>query len=322
MGKVNFSFVYFYHKKVIKMKFVTAKIHERTFIGLVQNEKVLDIQKAESILFELVTLPPTLLECIELGEKFVTHVMQLAEWAKKAEDPESYLYPIEEVKILAPIPRLTKNVFCVAKNYYDHAEEMGGKEDVDEHMMMFSKAPTTVIGHGEEIDPHLHLTKELDYEGELAIVIGKRGKQIAEKDVMDYIFGYTIVNDITARDLQSRHKQFFLGKSLDTSCPMGPYIVHKSAIEDVKNLTIKTLVNDELRQNGNTKHMIFSIEYIISTISQGTTLEPGDIIATGTPAGVGKGFHPPKYLQPGDIIEIEIDGIGILKNKVKGSIPE
>ncbi|MGG3803364.1 fumarylacetoacetate hydrolase family protein [Metabacillus fastidiosus] len=299
------------------MKFISGQIYEHTFIGLIQGDKVLDIHKAESILFELATLPPTLLECIEIGERFVTHVMQLVEWSKKAEDTESYLYPLENVKILAPITKLKKNIFCVAKNYYDHAEEMGDKENIDEHIMLFSKAPTTVIGPEEEIDPHLHLTNELDYEGELAIVIGKKGKQIEKEDAMDYVFGYTIVNDITARDLQSRHKQFFLGKSLDTSCPMGPYIVHKSAINDPKNLMIKTSVNNEVRQDGNTKEMIFPIEYIISIISQGTTLEAGDIIATGTPAGVGKGFHPPKYLQPGDVIEIEIEEIGVLRNKVK-----
>jgi 2-keto-4-pentenoate hydratase/2-oxohepta-3-ene-1,7-dioic acid hydratase in catechol pathway len=183
--------------------------------------------------------------------------------------------------------------------------------------MLFSKAPTAVIGHEDEIDPHLHLTKELDYEGELAVVIGKKGKQITEEDAMDYVFGYTIVNDITARNLQEQHKQFLLGKSLDTSCPIGPYIVHKSAIENPYDLTVLTRVNDEVRQNGHTKDMIFSIEHIISTLSQGTTLEPGDIIATGTPAGVGKGFNPPKFLKPGDIVEVEIEGIGKLRNRIR-----
>jgi 2-keto-4-pentenoate hydratase/2-oxohepta-3-ene-1,7-dioic acid hydratase in catechol pathway len=196
---------------------------------------------------------------------------------------------------------------------------MGSEEDIPKHVLLFTKAPTSVIGHKDEIDPHLHITKELDYEGELAVVIGKKGKQINEEDAMDYVFGYTIVNDVTARNLQKQHTQYFLGKSLDTSCPIGPYLVHKSAIENPYDLKIKTSVNNEIRQDGNTKDMIFSIEHIISTISQGTTLEPGDIIATGTPAGVGNGFQPPKYLQPGDIIEIEVEGIGVLENRIKSS---
>ncbi|MFC0275006.1 fumarylacetoacetate hydrolase family protein [Metabacillus herbersteinensis] len=299
------------------MKFVTATINNQPFIGLIQGEKVLDLQKAERKLFELATLPNSLVECLEMGERFVSHIKQLEEWLKKAEDTESYLYSLTEVTILAPIPNPRKNIFCVGKNYRDHAIEMGSAADVPEHLMIFSKAPTTVIAHNEEIDPHLHLTNGLDYEGELAVIIGKKGKRINEEEAMDHVFGYTILNDVTARDLQARHKQFLLGKSLDTSCPIGPYLVHKSAVEDPYQLTVQTTVNDEVRQKGYTKDMIFSIENIISTISQGTTLEPGDIIATGTPAGVGKGFKPPKYLQPGDVVEIEIDGLGVLRNRVK-----
>lgn len=299
------------------MKFVTATIHNQPFIGLIQGEKVLELQKAERKLFELATLPNSLLECLEMGERFVSHIKQLEEWLKKAEDTESYLYSLTEVTILAPIPNLKKNIFCVGKNYRDHAIELGSAADVPEHLMLFSKAPTSVIGLSEEIDPNLHLTNEIDYEGELAIIIGKKGKRISEDEALNYVFGYTILNDVTARDLQARHKQFLLGKSLDTSCPIGPYLVHKSAIADPNQLTIQTTVNGEVRQKGHTKDMIFSIENIISTISQGTTLEPGDIIATGTPAGVGKGFNPPKYLQPGDVVEIEIDGLGVLRNRVK-----
>ncbi|MDQ0232252.1 fumarylacetoacetate hydrolase family protein [Metabacillus malikii] len=298
------------------MKFVTAMIHKEQFIGVLHGERVIDIHKAEKDIFEIVSFPGTLFECLKLGDKFVQDVQQIIDKISE-EGSESYLYPIEEVTILPPIPRPSKNIFCVGKNYREHAIEMGSVEDIPEHVMLFSKAPTTVIGHFAEVDPHLHITSQLDYEGELAVIIGKSGKQISEADAMDYVFGYTIINDITARNLQAQHKQFLLGKSLDTSCPMGPCIVHKSAISNPYDLSITTKVNNEVRQAGNTKDMIFTIEQIISTISQGTTLEAGDIIATGTPAGVGKGFNPPKYLLPGDVIDIEISSIGTLTNKIK-----
>lgn len=295
---------------------MTAIIHNEPFVGLLHEEKIIDIHKAEQVIFEMNSFPKTLVECVALGDKFIQNVKQIVDKLKDADRVESYVFAISDVTILAPIPRPAKNIFCVGKNYREHAIEMGTEEDIPKHVMLFSKAPTTVIGHEQEIDPHSHITTELDYEGELAIVIGKKGKRIGEAEAMDYVFGYTIVNDITARNLQTQHKQFLLGKSLDTSCPIGPYLIHKSAISDPYDLTIKTKVNDEIRQDGHTKDMIFSIEHIISTISQGTTLEPGDIIATGTPAGVGKGFKPPKFLQPGDVIEIEIGGIGTLRNKV------
>jgi len=298
------------------MKFVTAMIHKESFIGLVHGERIIDLAKAEKEIFELSSIPKSLFECIKLGDKFVQHVKQIVDKINE-EGSEGFLYRIEDVTILPPIPRPTKNIFCVGKNYREHAIEMGSEEDIPKHVMLFSKATTTVIGHEDEIDPHLHITNELDYEGELAIVIGQKGKQINEAEAMDYVFGYTIINDLTARNLQAQHKQFLLGKSLDTSCPMGPYLVHKSAISNPYNLTLTTKVNGEVRQNGNTKDMIFSIEHVISTISQGTTLEPGDIIATGTPAGVGKGFNPPKFLKPGDIVEVEIEDIGVLRNRVK-----
>ncbi len=297
---------------------MTAIIHNEPFVGLLHEEKIIDIHKAEQVIFEMSSFPNTLVECVALGDKFVQNVKQIVDKLKDADRVESYVYAISDVTILAPIPRPAKNIFCVGKNYREHAIEMGTEEDIPKHVMLFSKAPTTVIGHEQEIDPHSHITTELDYEGELAIVIGKKGKRIGEAEAMDYVFGYTIVNDVTARNLQAQHKQFLLGKSLDTSCPIGPYLVHKSAISNPYDLTIKTKVNDEIRQDGYTKDMIFSIEHIISTISQGTTLEPGDIIATGTPAGVGKGFKPPKFLQPGDVIEIEVEGIGTLRNTVSG----
>ena len=161
------------------------------------------------------------------------------------------------------------------------------------------------------------LTQQVDYEVELGVIIGKRAKKVARGEAMDYVFGYTIINDVTARDLQKRHSQWIIGKGLDTFCPMGPYLVHKSAISDVENLNISLKLNGELRQNANTGQLIFKIPELIAIISAGVTLEPGDIIATGTPAGVGLAMNPPTFLKPGDEMELAISELGILKNKIR-----
>ncbi|MFS0655983.1 fumarylacetoacetate hydrolase family protein [Bacillus sp. 179-C3.3 HS] len=301
------------------MKFFTGEIHSQVFIGVVIDDQwVMDVKKAEAKLFELETLPNTLSECIEIGDKFVEHVRQLLDWAKKKEEDQgSYIYPLADVTLHAPIPKPSKNIMCVGKNYQDHVMEMGSAADIPEDVMIFTKSPTSVVGHGADILLHENVTNELDYEGELAIVIGKSGKDIQPEEVNDYIFGYTILNDVTARDLQKKHKQFFIAKSLDTSCPMGPFIVHKSLIENHGELHVETRVNGELRQSASTGLMIFPIEKIVSTLSKGMTLEAGDIIATGTPSGVGKGFNPPKFLASGDQIEVTIEPIGTLSNRVK-----
>ncbi|PHB22684.1 hypothetical protein COE80_19865 [Bacillus pseudomycoides] len=299
------------------MRFVTVKKEEKVFVGIVDEyeEKVLHIREAQRQKGEKITVPITMLECIEKGNAFIEKVVEIINWAK--ENETTAYYPLQDVKILAPIPRPRKNILCVGKNYRDHAIEMGGEESIPKDIMIFTKAPTTVIGNGEKIHSHPHATSELDYEGELAIVIGKRGKQIAKDKALEYVFGYTIVNDITARDIQRKHKQFFLGKSFDTFCPMGPYLVHKTAIKTPNQLDIETRVNGEVRQTSNTANMIFSIEDIISIVSKGMTLEPGDIIATGTPAGVGKGFIPPEFLSAGDEVTITVQHVGTLQNLVK-----
>ncbi|NPC92138.1 fumarylacetoacetate hydrolase family protein [Bacillus sp. WMMC1349] len=301
------------------MKFVTAELHSRIFIGLVLDDKIMDLQKAEKKLFEFETIPDTLIKCVREGEKFVQHISQLVEWYKKKDNIESasFIYPLADVKLLAPIPKPQKNIICIGKNYREHAIEMGSEQDIPEEMMVFTKAPTAVIGHQEEIDIHQNVTAELDYEGELAVVIGKDGRSISKDQAFDHIFGYTIINDVTARDLQKVHKQFFIGKSLDTSCPMGPFLVHHSMVKDLEHLKVETRVNGELRQSGCTKDMLFSIPEIIETLSRGMTLEAGDIIATGTPSGVGKGMNPPRFLKEGDQIDITIEPIGTLSNQMK-----
>ncbi|UAL48582.1 fumarylacetoacetate hydrolase family protein [Sutcliffiella horikoshii] len=298
---------------------LSMEINGQVRIGLTDEAHlyVIDLQKAHEAKGEESVWPTTLLEGIEIGEDFISIVASLRDWVFTQRNSKDYFIPMEEVRLLAPVPRPRKNIFCVGKNYREHVLEMGGEEDIPEHIMIFTKAPTTVIGHEEIIPLHEDVTGQLDYEGELAIVIGKSGKGIAKEDAMDYIFGYTIVNDVTARDLQKRHKQFFLGKSLDGTCPLGPVIVHKSAIDDPQSLKVKTLVNGEVRQSASTDQVIFSIPEIIATISKGMTLEPGDIIATGTPAGVGKGFDPPRFLTGGDVLEVCIEKIGVLRNTVK-----
>ena len=299
------------------MRFVTAKTDEKVFVGVVDDasQTVLHIREAQRKKGEKVTIPITMLECIEQGEPFITKVIEIVEWAK--EHCEDAYYSLLEVKLLAPIPRPRKNILCVGKNYREHVIEMDGAEAVPENIIIFTKAPTTVIGNGDKIYSHPHATSELDYEGELAIVIGKRGKRIPKEEALHHVFGYTIVNDVTARDIQKKHKQFFFFFCFDTFCSMWLSIVHLSMMHNPNALHIETKVNGEVRQSSTTANMMFSIEEIISIVSKGMTLEPGDIIATGTPAGVGKGFRPPRFLHAGDEVVITVENVGTLRNGVK-----
>lgn len=225
---------------------------------------------------------------------------------------ERILYPEAEVKLKAPIPRPGK-IICLGLNYRDHAEE--AKAKVPPHPVIFSKFATAVIGHE---DPILYpkICRQLDYEIELAFIIGKGGRDIPEEEAYDHIAGYTIFHDVSARDIQFADKQWTRGKTLDTFAPMGPYLVTRDEIPDPHNLTMKLRVNGKVMQDSNTKNMIFKIPYIVAFLSQGITLEPGDVIATGTPAGVGIFRKPPALLQVGDVVELEIEGLGILRNHI------
>jgi 2-keto-4-pentenoate hydratase/2-oxohepta-3-ene-1,7-dioic acid hydratase in catechol pathway len=226
-----------------------------------------------------------------------------------------------DVKILAPIPRPARNVFCVGKNYLDHVNEINKKvgapvvTEPPKYAQFFTKAPECVIATGDHIQAHVGVTKWLDYEVELGVVIGKQGKNITKEQALDYVFGWTIGNDVSARDLQKNHVQFFKGKTLDSSCPMGPCIVPKQYL-DVSDISLKLWVNGDLRQNGSTRDMIFNVPEIIRQLSAGFTLKPGDIILTGTPSGVGYAMQPPQTLKPGDNVKIEVQGIGELENLV------
>ncbi|MGY0388082.1 fumarylacetoacetate hydrolase family protein [Nocardioides sp. WG-D5] len=232
--------------------------------------------------------------------------------------------PLEEVILGAPIPTPVRNVFCVGKNYSDHVREFGRSgydtpsrsEELPARPIVFSKVPTSVTGPYDDIESHPGLTNELDYEGELGVIIGVGGRGISRDEAYDHVWGYTIINDVTARDLQRDHKQWLLGKSLDTHCPMGPYAVSADEVGDVSTLEIETLVNGERRQFAPVKDLIFDIPELIATISAGITLVPGDVIATGTPAGVGIGFDPPKFLHSGDVVEVRITGLGAQRNTI------
>ncbi|KUG03646.1 fumarylacetoacetate hydrolase family protein [hydrocarbon metagenome] len=234
------------------------------------------------------------------------------------DDPTSL--SIHSVKLLAPIPYPRRNVICLGKNYAEHAREIKmtkiSDTGIPDDPIYFTKMASPAIAHGDEIRFSRENTGQVDYEVELAVVIAREGLNIKPEEAEEYIWGYTIVNDVSARDLQGKHKQWYKGKSLDTFCPMGPAIVHKRAIPFPVELNIQCSINGELRQNSNTSNMIFGLPYIISDLSQGMTLKPGDIICTGTPSGVGMGFEPPRLLKDGDIVECYIEGIGRLVNKV------
>ena len=233
-------------------------------------------------------------------------------------------YPVASVLLHAPFPQLSRTLMCVGKNYRDHAAEFhgsgfdstAGAVAVPDVPIIFVKHPGAVIAPGAPIVAANDPTATVDYEGELAVVIGERAHRVPAADAMRHVYGYTIVNDVTSRELQSRHKQWFVGKSIDTFCPMGPYLVTADEIVDVGALRLQTFVNGELRQNALVADLIFDIPTLIATISATTTLLPGDIIATGTPAGVGIGFTPPKYLRAGDRVRIAIDHLGELENPV------
>jgi 2-keto-4-pentenoate hydratase/2-oxohepta-3-ene-1,7-dioic acid hydratase in catechol pathway len=227
--------------------------------------------------------------------------------------------------MLAPILNPRRNIFCIGKNYHEHAAEFsnsgfdtGAKPGELSPVApnVFTKPASTIVGPGAKVPSHAGVTKELDYEAELVVVIGKGGKGIKKAEAYDHVFGYMIANDFTARDLQKLHRQWFLGKSLDGFCPSGPYLVSADEV-DLDTMTVKCWINGELRQNAAVSQLIFDIPTIIETISAGITLQPGDMIATGTPAGVGIGFNPPRFLKSGDHMRIEITGLGVLENEVE-----
>lgn len=231
---------------------------------------------------------------------------------------------LSSAKLHAPItPR--KNIFCVGRNYIAHAEEGARARGVELKLpdvpTFFTKAPTSIADPDQTLELMADVSSQYDWEAELAVVIGKRCKNVSEADALDVIFGYSCLNDVTARDLQNKHVQWFKGKSLDHSCPIGPWIIDAAELGDAQTLDIKLRVNGEVKQSANTAAMIFNLRRIIASLSHGLTLEPGDVIATGTPEGVGFARTPPEFLKDGDVMEVEIAKIGILRNTVRIGAP-
>lgn len=302
------------------MKFLSFLDQGRSRLGLLKDDgKVVDLSAllAARAGHGLPSVPADVGELIELGGAALDAIEACLGGADASAAAGRDL---AELRVTAPL-RMRKNLFCVGRNYRDHIIEgnLARGRPADQFptaIEFFTKPPTAIIGHGERVPRYASLTDSLDYEVELAIVIGRRGRDIARADALDHVFGYTIVNDITARDLQQRHGQWFKGKGLDATCPMGPVVVHRSAIADANDLDISLTVNGALRQSDNTSSMIFDVRTIIEQLSAGMTLEPGDVIATGTPKGVGFAMTPPACLRAGDVVSATVQHIGTLTNTV------
>ncbi|WP_322013744.1 fumarylacetoacetate hydrolase family protein [Paraburkholderia sp. J12] len=284
-------------------------------LGLVRGvDRVVDIAASAAALG--MTLPFDAADMVSLIAAGAPARAALDELARRAAEDR----PLAGLELLAPIPRPRKNVFCVGWNYLEHFAE-GEKirphvKDMPEFPTFFTKAPTTVCGPYDPI-PYFHeLSAQLDWEVELAVVIGKTGRDIAKDDAMAHVFGFTALNDLSWRDIQRRHgQQWFKGKSIDGTCPMGPWIVTRDALEP-DGLDLASLVNGVVKQASNTRFMYFDIPTIVAELSRGLTLEAGDIIATGTPPGVGHARTPPEFMYPGDVLETRVAGIGVLRNTI------
>lgn len=289
------------------MRLVTFEHEGTRKIGSLDGDEVLDLAAADP------DLPRDMVDLI-------------AHWSAdrmNSAAADAIRHPLNEVRLLAPL-KVRKNVIAVGRNYRDHAKEFSDsgfdaseKQMIPDNPVVFTKAPTSVIGPDDPIVLANDPTGTTDYEGEMAVVIGRECRNATRENALSYVFGWTIVNDVTARDLQKRHVQWFIGKSPDTFCPMGPCITTIDELPDIRQSWMTTTVNGEQRQNAPISALIFDTESLIVTLSEVMTLEPGDVIATGTGLGVGIGFNPPRYLQPGDVVEVTIDGIGTLRNPVR-----
>jgi 2-keto-4-pentenoate hydratase/2-oxohepta-3-ene-1,7-dioic acid hydratase in catechol pathway len=300
------------------MRFVTyrAGVEAGARLGVLHDDLVIDVAMLGAKAGH--ALPHRMLDLIEQGPATLAVLKAELEAAKGLWAIGGAL-PIENVTLLAPIPRPDKNIFGIGLNYVEHVEEsartLDTSKDLPKQPVIFSKPPTTVIGPGDPIVHRADITKQLDWEVELAAVIGRTARRVRTEDALKHVFGYTVLIDISARD-NRRAGQWIYSKGQDSFAPMGPCIVTADEIPDPQTLDLWLTVNGVEKQRSNTKHMLFKVDFLISDISQGITLEPGDIIATGTPAGVGAGRDPQEWVWPGDVIEAEVAGIGRLRHPV------
>jgi len=286
-------------------------------LGIFNNDTVLDLEAFGHKHNE--EFPTTMLELIDKGLEEVSRIAEIVKTSSENAIASASL-PLNEIQLLAPIPKPRKNIIGIGLNYTEHVAESARTLDTSKELpqqpVIFSKPPTAVIGTGEAILHNTKLTQQLDWEVELAVIISKKGKYVAKENAMDYVFGYTVINDISARDCR-RAGQWIVSKGQDTFAPMGPILVTKDEIENPHNLNLSLTVNGVEKQNSNTKYMLFNIPDLIEDLSTVFTLEAGDIIATGTPAGVGAGRNPQEWMWDGDVVEATVEGIGTLVNTIK-----
>ena len=301
------------------MKFLTYKTASGLRLGALDAQKgVLDVAKAAKSLLNK-DVPDSMRGLVTAGDSALATAREAFAAAQKGGAADLWTNYSDSI-VATPLPGATKNIFCVGRNYKLHIEEMsrarGAEPSYPKFPEYFTKPPTTVVGHDDVIERHAEHTQKLDYEVELALVIGKKGRNIKEAEALDYICGYTVLNDVTARDAQTNHGQFFKGKSFDTFCPIGPVVVTKDEFGDWSGHRLYLTVNGKIRQDSNTSDLLFGVPKIIESLSAALTLEPGDVICTGTPAGVASGMTPPAWLQSGDVMEATVEGIGTLRNKI------
>ncbi|MFY8187466.1 MAG: fumarylacetoacetate hydrolase family protein [Flavobacterium sp.] len=300
------------------MKLITYKTQDsEPRLGFIHNNQIIDMEGFGDV--SNFPLPNDMLELIDMGYEVIAEITEMI-----AETPENFFeeisYEMKDVTILAPIEKPRKNIIGIGLNYTEHVAESARTLDttgkLPQKPIIFSKPPTTVTATNTEIIKNTKLTQQLDWEVELAVIISKKGKYVAKADAMDYVFGYTVINDISARDCR-REGQWIVSKGQDTFAPMGPILVTKDEIENPHNLNLSLKVNGVEKQNSNTKFLLFNIHDLIEDLSTVFTLEAGDIIATGTPAGVGAGRNPQEWLHEGDVVEATVEGIGTIVNTVR-----
>ncbi|MBN8565270.1 MAG: fumarylacetoacetate hydrolase family protein [Flavobacteriales bacterium] len=300
------------------MKLLTYKTPEtEPRLGFLHNNLIIDMEDFGEI--SNFPLPIDMLDLIDLGFEIIEEITEMIKETREI-DFEQIGYTFDEVEILAPIQRPRKNIIGIGLNYTEHVAESARTLDttgkLPQKPIIFSKPPTAVTGPNTEILLNPKLTQQLDWEVELAVVIGEYGKYVPKENALDYVFGYTVINDISARDCR-REGQWIVSKGQDTFAPMGPYLVTKDEIPNPHNLNLSLKVNGVEKQNSNTQFMFFNINDLIEDLSTVFTLEPGDIIATGTPAGVGAGRNPQEWMWDGDVVEATVEGIGTIVNTVK-----